>query len=452
MDSAERIFRKGGNILKRNHTKKSCLALGAGVAVLASTLLWSTPSVASDYSFSGESTTIFRMRTTTDKKDLFPAYEYLHLNLTDNRSDGSGVSFHLGAWGRADLGDKSTSSSTDGDLQYAYLTYRAPKNNTAVSVGRQFISEGVAAERVDGLYLRSDFQYGIGAAAFFGNSVITEPTYQGGTLVYGTRLSQSDKKYYTVGLSILKSEREDNSRYREEEGIDLWVRPLPQLDLTGRSTYNSITDGWMEHSYAATYAPLSILSLGADFSRINFEDYLYNMTTSALSFTNPVWSINTRQTAVGVNAAFTAIKNLTLAADYKLYKYDQSGDANYYGGKATYSLPEALVVGAALHRMEGEIDKLRYLEVRAFASKKIGPTDLTIDAINVHYDKRINDIHNSYSITGAAGYEVNRKLKLGADLAYLRNPDFDNEVRALIKATYTFDTKLAAEGGTKSEK
>jgi hypothetical protein len=432
--------------------KKSCLALGAGVAVLASTLLWSTPSMASDYSISGESSTIFRMRTTVDKKNIFPAYEYLRLSMTDNRSDGSGVSFYLGAWGRADLGDKSTSSSTDGDLQYAYLTYRAPKNNTTVSIGRQFINEGVATERVDGLYLHNDFAYGIGASAFFGNSVITEPTYQGGTLIYGTRVSQTDKKYYTVGLSALKSEREDNSRYREEEGVDLWLRPLQQVDLTGRSTYNSITDGWMEHSYAATYAPLKNLSLGADFSRINFKDYLYGMTTSALSTTNPIWKSNERQTAVGVNAAYTVIKNLTLAADYKFYSYNQSGDSLYFGGKATYSLPEAFVVGAGFHRMEGEIDKLRYVEVRAFASKKIGHADLTIDAIDINYDNKINGIKNSYVITAAALYEVNRKLKVGADVEFSRNPDFDSEFRGLVKAIYTFDTKFAAEGGTKSEK
>lgn len=428
------------------------MALGAGVAVLALTLLWSTPLIASDYSISGESSTIFRMRTTIDKKDLFPAYEYLHLNLSNNRSDGSGLSFHLGAWGRADLADKSTANSTDGDLQYAYLTYRAPKNNAAATIGRQFISEGVAAERIDGLYLRNDFQYGVGASAFVGNSVITEPNFLGGAVVYGTRISQTDKKYYTIGLSALKSEREDNSRYREEEGLDLWLRPHQKVDVTGRSTYNSITNGWMENSYAVAYSPLSTLRLGADFTRINFKDYLYGMTTSALSITNPIWNSKERQTAVGVSAAYTAIKNLTVAADYKFYSYYQAGDSSYFGGKVTYSLPEAFVVGGGIHRMEGEIDRLRYVQFRAFASKKIGHADLTIDAINLNYDKEINDIRNSYAITGAALYEFNRKLKVGADIEFSRSPDFDREVRALVKAIYTFDSKFAAEGGTKSEK
>lgn len=428
------------------------MALGAGVAVLVSSLLWTTPLIAYDYSFSGESSTIFRMRTNIDKKNLFPAYEYLRLNMTDNRSDGSGVSFYLGAWGRGDLADKSGANSTDGDLQYAYLTYRAPTNNTVASVGRQFISEGVAAERIDGVYLRNDFAYGIGASVFFGNSVITEPTYQGGAVVYGTRISHTNKKNCTIGLSVLKSEHEDNSRYREEEGLDLWLRPLAQVDVTGRSTYNSITDGWMENSYALAYAPLSTLRFGVDFAHINFKDYLYGVTTSALSMTNPIWKTNEKQTAVGTSAGYTGIKNLSFAADFKFYSYDQSGDASYFGGKASYSFPEALVVGGGFHRMDGEIDKLRYVEVRAFASKKIGLADLTIDAINVNYDKEINGIRNSYAITGAALYEVNGKLKVGADVEFSRNPDFDSEVRALVKAIYTFDSKFAAEGGTKSEK
>ena len=126
--------------MKSNHTKKSCLALGAGVATLALSLLWSTPLLANDYSFSGDSNTIFRMRTSIDKKNLYPAYEYLRLNMTDNRSDGSGVSFYFGAWGRADLADKTTDKFTDSDLQYAYLSYKAAKNNTVVSLGRQFVT------------------------------------------------------------------------------------------------------------------------------------------------------------------------------------------------------------------------------------------------------------------------------------------------------------------------
>ncbi len=432
------------------------LALGTGAALLASVLLWTTPLMAYDYSFSGESTTLLRMRTTVDKKSLLPMYEYLRLRMTDNRSDGSGVDFYLGTWGRADLADKAGEDSTDGDLQYAYLTYRAPKNNSVVSIGRQFITEGVATERIDGIYLRNDFDYGFGASAFFGNSVITQPlpnsTYQGGTVVYGARVSQENKKYYTVGLSALKSDKEDNTRYREETGIDLWIHPLAQVDLGGRSNYNAVTNGWMEHSYFLSYSPVSTVRLGADYANTNLKDYLANVTTAALSYLNPILRVNSRQDSVGVSAAYTGLKNITVAADYKRYNYDNSGQAAYLGGKVVYGLPEEYSIGCTVHRMDGGVELLRYMEYRAFATKKIGHYDLTVDVTDVNYDKAMNGITDSFTITGAAGYELNHKLKLGADVEYSRNPDFDNEYRGLVKATYTFDTKHVAEGGTKSEK
>ncbi len=444
--------------MKRNNAKKSCLPLGIGMAVLASSLLCSLPLMASDYSFSGESNTIFRMRSTTDnmgaKKTILPAYEYLRLSMVDNRSDGSGVMFHLGAWGRADLADKSTasSSSTEGDLQYAYLTYRAPKSNAVATLGRQFISEGVAAERFDGVYLRSDFDYGFGASAFVGNSVITETSNKGGALIYGARISHTNSKYYTVGLSALKNFREDKSVFREEEGLDLWVRPFSQVDITGRSAYNSITNGWMENNYALAYTPLSSLRIGVDYSQINIKDYLASVTTSALSLTNPVWKNNDKQTFAGASVSYTGVSNLALTADYKFYNYDKSGDAAFFGGKASYTMADSYVVGGSLHFMDGGVDRLRYTELRAFVSTKIDQMDLTLDAMNINYDKSINGSNNSYSITGAAGYTINRKLKVGADIEYSKNPDFDNEVRGLVKATYSFDTKLVAEGGKKSEK
>jgi len=444
--------------LKRNNAKKSCLPLGIGMAVLASSLLCSLPLMASDYSFSGESNTIFRMRSTTDnmgaKKTILPAYEYLRLSMVDNRSDGSGVMFHLGAWGRADLADKSTasSSSAEGDLQYAYLTYRAPKSNAVATLGRQFISEGVAAERFDGVYLRSDFDYGFGASAFVGNSVMTETSNKGGALIYGARISHTNSKYYTVGLSALKNFREDKSVFREEEGLDLWVRPFSQVDITGRSAYNSITNGWMENNYALAYTPLSSLRIGVDYSQINIKDYLASVTTSALSLTNPVWKNNDKQTFAGASVSYTGVSNLALTADYKFYNYDKSGDAAFFGGKASYTMADSYVVGGSLHFMDGGVDRLRYTELRAFVSTKIDQMDLTLDAMNINYDKSINGSNNSYSITGAAGYTINRKLKVGADIEYSKNPDFYNEVRGLVKATYSFDTKLVAEGGKKSEK
>lgn len=421
------------------------LRLLGAIATVSS--LMATPLLAAE--ISGELDTVLRMRRTIDKKDLFPVYEYVRFNMTDNRSDGAVVSFHLGGWGRADLADKATDKNSDADLQYAFLSYRAAKNNSVMNIGRQLVNEGVAAERLDGLYLRNDFAGGIGAALYVGQPVITETNYEGGTIVYGTRVSQTDKKYYTVGLSALKSDREDNSRYREEEGIDIWIHPMEQVDLTGRSSYNSLTDGWMEHAYALSVVTMEKLRISADIARINYYDYFYNMTTSTLSFTNSLIDPNEKLTAAGIAVSYIPIENLTVVADYKRYDYEIAKTADYFGGKATYSFPQSYAAGVSIHRMDGKVDRLRYTEYRGYVTKKLGRANISVDIINLAYDARINGVKNSYSATAAAGYEFNERIKVGANMEYLHNPDFDNEVRGLLKVTYSFDTALGETGGKK---
>jgi hypothetical protein len=102
--------------------------------------------------------------------------------------------------------------------------------------------------------------------------------------------------------------------------------------------------------------------------------------------------------------------------------------------------------------MEGSVDRLRFYEYRIFASKKLGKADLTLDVIDLNYDQKMNNVKNALTIVAASSYEMSHSLKIGADIEYSKNPDFDNEVKGLVKLTYLFDMKLATEGGTKSEK
>jgi len=423
-------------------------------AVIAAYLPFSAaaPALAEGTALSGESTTVLRAGQSIDKKDLYPAYEYLHLSATNLDQDGR-VSFYMGGWGRTDLGDKSTDKYQDGDLQYGYLSYRAPKNNLVVNLGRQFIAEGVAAEKVDGLYLHSDFKAGFGAAAFVGAPVVTEPNASGGDLIYGGRITHTMPQYYTLGVSALKASR-SGDRYREEEGFDVWLHPLKQVDAVGRSSYNSITEGWMEHDYQLTYAPLDNLNINANYSDINYKNYFFHMTTNVFSLispSNPTGLIdpNEKLQTAGGGIAYTPIKALTLAADYKNYGYDIAGHANCFGGKATLALPGAVVAGFAIHRMDGATDKLRYDEYRVFASKKIYLFDFTADFFDVNYDSRINGVKNSYTVIGAASYAISPNLKVGADVDYSKNPNYDNEVAGLFKVTYAFDIRRSADGRAK---
>jgi len=431
------------------------LKMAAGVAA-ACTLLTGVPARAETV-ISGQSDTILRMGHSEfqGSRDFFPAFEYLRLSVASTEKDGSSTSLHIGGWGRIDLGDKSFRDRYyDADLQYGYLTYQGAKNNFTLNAGRQFVVEGVATQKIDGIYLRNDFGAGFGAAAFIGSPVITEPNLRGDDFVFGGRITHSLYKYYTVGISALKSFTE-SSRYREEEGVDIWLHPIKQLDVTGRSSYNSLTGGWMEHSYTVSFIPLDNLRLYADVSNINYKDFFFRTTTSAFNVFNPLSNPtgfidpNEKLLALGGGIAFNPIKNLTIAADYTHRHYDIAKAADYFGGKVAYSIPESFAAGVSVHRMDGRDDKFRYTEYRLYASKKIAHFDLTADLFNVNYDSRINGVRNAYTFAGAASYEFNKNLKIGADVDYSKNPDFDDEVKGLIKLTYLFEVKFADEGRAK---
>ena len=438
--------------MKSTHTRKSRIASSlVGIMAVAS-LLAGAPPEAHAVSVSGQSDTIFRlMESPVGKKNLDPLYEYLNLSLTDFDKDGR-VSFYFGGWGRLDLADRSSDKYYNQDLQYGYLNYRAKKNNLVLNLGRQFVTEGVAAERIDGIYLRSDLAAGFGASAFAGSPVGTEPSFRGGGFTYGGRISHSLPKYYAVGVSALQT-IDNGGRFREEEGVDLWLHPFSQIEVVGRSSYNSITSGWMEHAYTLSLSPVEMVRVNVEMSRVNYRDYFHQVTTSALSFTNGILDPNEKVLTLGGSVDFTPIKHLTLSLDCKHRDYEVAGEADYFGGKAAFSLPQSFSTGFAMHRMDGKQDRLKYDEYHVYASKKIGKADVTADYFTVFYDQAINGVRNAYAVTAAAGYELTEELRLAADVDFGRNPDFSNEVKGFFKVTYAFDTsKHGAEGRGKSEK
>lgn len=447
--------------MKINQTSKWCVIPGslkvAGTVAAACSLLAGAPAMA-EIAVSGQSDTILRMGQSVENKNLYPAYEYLRLSAVNAEKDGSSISLHIGGWGRADLADKSAQDkSTNADLQYGYISYRGAKNNFRIDAGRQFISEGVAAQRVDALYVRSDLAAGFGASAYAGAPVNTEPAnLYADTFIMGGRATHSNYKYYTLGVSALRSFDDNGIVYREEEGLDVWVHPTKQVDITGKSAYNSVTEGWMEHAYAVSYVPREDLRVGVDYSYISYQDYFYRVTTSALLLSDPTGkgNVDRREKVIvfGGNIDYMPVKNLTLVADYKNYNYEIAKSANYYGAKATCSLPDSYVVGVSFHRMDGNTDKLNFLEYRLFASKKISNLVLSVDFIDLNYDSSVNGVDNTFAFSGGASYAFNEKVRLGANFDFSKNPNFDNEVKGLVKLTYAFDTKHTAERGPKSEK
>lgn len=397
----------------------------------------------------GQSRTYLQSRETTDSKNHLPFYEYL--NFEANSLGFENVSFHFGGWLRYDFQEETFGKRSNSDLQYAYLSIRREKGNGLLNVGRMFVREGVAAQQIDGAYARTDLKGGFGIAAFGGIPVETDFDNRGGDSVFGGRLSHGIPNLYLLGVSYLK---EENGKvgYREETGADLWLRPTEKVELNGLSSYNAITYGWKEHTYSLSLGPFKNVRIIGNISNITYRDFFTPSTTTAFKFDPTIIDPNERSTAIGGTIAYSSqlpipLGVLTASADYKRYSYSIAGNASYFGGKLSYGISKMFNLGLAIHRMDGQTERLKYSEYLLYALRKFGPVDITGTMFMVFYDNEINGIKDAYSFVLAGGYQVSQNLRVALDLEYMKNPSFDKDFRGLFKIVYNFNAVVGGKRG-----
>jgi hypothetical protein len=383
------------------------------------------------------SRTYLRFRETANGDNLVPLYEYLDLNVEN--IEGKGVSFFAGGWGRVDLADESFTGRTAGDLQYAYLSFWGMPGDNTIDFGRFYIMEGVASEQIDGIALNTRLQKGFAFSVYGGIPVETDFDNRGSDYIFGGRVSYENRgengALFRVGVSALKEDNDSND-FREEEGIDVWIRPVDKIEVQGRSFYNSISSGWMEHTYYVTAKPIEKLHITGDVSYVDYGNYFQSPTLSVFTpfFQNPDETVLT----IGFGGEYTLSNRFSAGVDYKNFEYDLMGSADLYGGKLTYSGPKSLGGGLSLHRMDGETDELAYYQFRIYGIKDFGKLDFTVDIFDVNYDEAIQGEDNAFSISVAGGYNINEKARIGADFEYSENPNFDEDLRIFIKFLYQF--------------
>ncbi len=433
------------NSFLSQNKKRSATSRWAQCA-LAGVLFLLAPAVAPAVELDGTSSTYLISRKALDDSNLLPLYEYLNMSVRDLGRES--VSFQFGGWLRYDLRDDSTNKNTNNDLQYAYLSYRDAEANAMINAGRIMVFEGVAAERVDGLSARTDLRDGFGVSAFGGTPVETNAADLGGNnTIYGGRFSHTMTDLYTIGVSYLKEEK-NSAQFREEEGVDLRLKPVNKVELLGKSTYNAEASGWAAHTYNLLLGPFAQLKLNTEVSKIDYQKFFVGATNSAFVF-QPGGTADPKEkvSIYGESVSYEFSEKLNASVDYKKYVYDIAGNAGYYGGRVGYSIPKSLATGVSIHRMSGDTDRLSYYEYRVFGMKKFGSTDVTVDLLNVKYDAAVNGVTNAYTAALAAGYELSEKLKLGADLEYSKNPDYDKDVRAFLKLIYQFQNSYGKGKG-----
>ena len=281
----------------------------------------------------GQSRTYLQTRELTDGSRLTPLYEYL--DVRTDRSGNDAISFSAGGWYRYYLQSEGFDKKDTGDLQYAYLTLRRKTANTVLRLGRIIVNEGAASAHLDGATVRTDLRGGFSVAGFAGIPLETIIDTRSGDSVFGGRIAHGIPGTYTVGLSYLK-EKNDSADFREEQGIDLWVRPATKLELMGRSIYNAVNDDWMQHQYYAILGPFAWLRFNVEASKTWYGAYFSSATTSAFSPT--VLDPNEIVTATGGSAVVSTGGPMTYTADYKRYAYHVlDGAASYVGGSVAYA-------------------------------------------------------------------------------------------------------------------
>ncbi len=410
---------------------------------IAAALFAVQPAISWAVDLSGDSNTYVGSRQTADGEKILGGYEYLDLAVSDLGSDT--VSFHTGGWLRYDLKGEEFGNKTNNDLSYSYLSFKSKTDNTIVNLGRVMVFEGVAAERVDGLYARTDLAGNFGVSAFGGSPVETNINEPGNNVIYGTRVSHQIPGLYIVGLSYLQ-EKKNSEDFRKEEGVDLWFRPLDKVELFGWSKYNAETRNWMDITYNLGLGPFAALKLNTIASWISYRDYFDGTTNPAFGFKPDVINPSEKVAILGEEAVYSLTNETSVSVDYKGYTYDIAGDAKYYGATVRYGA-ESGGAGLSYHQMDGGTDRLKYKEYRVYGYRKIGKTDLALDLLDVAYAAEINGVKNAYSASAAAGYELTDNLKAVLDAEYSKNPDFDKDIRVFLKLMYKFDLGHGAQGG-----
>lgn len=397
------------------------------------------------------------------KENLLPATQFLGLS-AEKLANGN-LSLHLYGWGRTDLADNSYNNDKNiGSLTYGYLQYRFNQANANIRAGRFFVREGIVNEQVDGISSHTDLPMGFGLSAFGGATVHTahlkgENSDGKGDLLYGGRANYRFKGLLEVGLSgVFESEAPAlvnpaagnfAGNYRRVGG-DIWITPVKSIDIIGHSSYNPETGQFAEHSYLLNVKHGRKLVLTGEFNQQRDRSYLFAWTMFSATLLNP----NDKSGSAGLSASYEVSKNLEVAADYKHYTRE-FGSADRFGGEARINYKDnSIRSGIGYHYLNagqgfaiGVNPSASYHELRCYTMRDTKSYIVAIDILGDFFRDKIYGKNNAWEATTSLGYHITPTMTLSGDFSYGRNPNFTEEVKALLRLTYNMN--YSGTGGKK---
>jgi len=426
------------------HGVTTRLGMGLCCATLLLLLpaLLPAPCLAADITLSSQTYLLFYEREVVggEKNKFAPLYEYLSGDA--GNLGGNPLSFHFYGWGRLDLADDTDDNGYAGDLGSAYLQYLHPTGNGEMRLGRFFLTEGVASEILDGIFLKGRTKAGFGLSVFGGvpveRSITSTDT---GDSVYGGRLFFAHAGYAEIGVSYLMEKGDFQGDDREMIGGDIWLRPFTPVELLGRIAYNNSTSGIAQQRYVLRLAPYAGLGVAVGYEDYTYKDLFQNALNSA--FLSPSLDNTDEVQSVFAVVDYLITGGLTVELGVKSIRHerDDPGDAirsnlglryAYNENKDTAGLSAAIV--------SADQDVNEYKEFRAFATYTSGIWRFTLDALTQQYKKTISNIDDAYQVVGTAGWQALPYLKISGDLTYTRSPQFSEDYRGLIRASLDLGT------------
>ena len=421
-----------------------------------------------------EATTIMRFNQTDrpgiSKQDQLPLTQFLGVD-ADGLADGN-LSMHVYGWGRADLQDKSFNDDRlAGELTYGYVQYSLAYANANLRGGRLFIKEGIVNEQVDGMSAHTDLPLGFGLSAFGGATVRTEnlpgESNDGkGDSIFGGRLNYRYGGMLELGFSGLYESSAatlsnpgnlvlaNNGLFgsRRLLGGDIWFSPYRMVELMGHSSYNTETHGVAEHNYLLNIKPYEGMTVSGEFTEYQKHDLFY----SSLMFSRLVTNLSETSRTVGGRISYEPTSAVELSADYRYYTRDQAEAARFGGDIRVTLLDNALRAGLGYHYLRAGPDFAAFSsasasgsfhEGRVYAVHDTKAYVAAVDVIGYFFRENISGKCYAWEAMTSLGYHIKPGLTLSGDISYGQNPQYNDEVKGLLRLT--FDSNITGKGEKK---
>lgn len=380
--------------------------------------------------------------------------QYIGMDL-DKLGNGN-LSLSLYGWGRGDFsGESAPTGDSNANFTYGYLRYRFPDTSSELTAGRFFVYGRGISSYIDGVSARSDLSLldlpgGVGLQVFTGTPVKTDHVRDNrGDFLTGGRVSYrlpgllefGAASLYESGLAANGSATalED---YRNILVGDVWFSPYRIVEVTGHTSYNTVTRGVAENRYLISLKPAEKLFTTLEYNYSTFRDLF--SSSSQRNLFNP--DSGDKVTSYGGTASYAILPFLDLSADYRYSLRSGRAATSRVGGGAILRLADNRVrSGLSWHRYDvGQPTVLpegfrvvSFSEVRGYVLYDNSVYTASIDTIADIYDRSVHGKDVGYEVAGSLGYRLMPNIKLSCDLSLADNPQFSNEIKGIARLVFS---------------